>query len=356
MAIDDEPDADGRPAAKNASAADVARAAGVSVSAVSRAFTVGASISPRMRTRVLEAAERLNYVPNAMARSLMTQRTHLVGVIMSNFSNPIYLTVLDAFTRILQQRGLRMILLNVQPDEDLDATARMIMEYGIDGLVVSAGAISPFLTGKCIARRIPLVAFLRQPRRSKLHVVCADNRAGGIVAARHLIEAGHRRLGFIGGPRTASTSEARLRGFRDAAAEAGATVTAVDFGNAYSFDEGKAAARRLLSGPARPSGLFCAADMLALGAMDCARHELGLSVPGDLSVIGFDNIALAAAESYRLSTIAQPVEEMVIEAVNLLERGMISYSQDWATMLFTCGYVPRGTVAPPVAIPAVPRT
>ena len=110
---------------------------------------------------MLEAAESLNYVPNAMARSLMTQRSHLVGVIMSNFSNPIYLTILDAFTRVLQQRGLRMILLNVSQDEDLDATAYMIMEYGIDGLVVSAGSISPFLTGKCIARRIPLVAFLR---------------------------------------------------------------------------------------------------------------------------------------------------------------------------------------------------
>lgn len=336
----------GRGAAKNASAADVAREAGVSVSAVSRAFTTGASISPRMRIRVLEAAEKLNYVPNAMARSLMTQRTHLIGVIMANFTNPVYLTVLDCFTRILQQRGLRMILLNVARTDELDATAKMIMEYGIDALVVSAGAISPLLTDKCVARQIPLVAFLRRPRRSRLHVVCADNVAGGYMAARHLIEAGHQRLGFIGGPRTASTSEDRLEGFRQAAAEAGLEVSAVEFGTAYTFEDGKAAARRLLVGDDPPTGLFCAGDMLALGALDCARFELGYVVPDDLSIIGFDNIGFAAAESYDLSTINQPVEEMVIETVNLLERSIEDYSTDWKTRLFACSFVPRGTVGP----------
>lgn len=338
-----------RAAAKNASAADVAREAGVSVSAVSRAFTIGASISPRMRTRVLEAAEKLDYVPNAMARSLMTQRTHLIGVIMANFANPIYLTVLDCFTRVLQQRGLRMILLNVSQHDELDDTAKMIMEYGIDGLVVSAGSISPILTEKCVARKIPLVAFLRRPKRSRLHVVSADNVAGGYMAARQLLEAGHRRLGFIGGPRTASTSEDRLHGFRQGAEDAGLTVSAVEFGTAYTFEDGKAAARRLLTGDDGPTGLFCAGDMLALGALDCARFELSLSVPDQLSVIGFDNIGFAAAESYDLSTISQPVEEMVVETVNLLERSIEDYSTKWKTKLFACSFVPRGTVGAPAA-------
>lgn len=330
-----------------ASAADVAREAGVSVSAVSRAFTPGASVSARMRNRVMAAAKKLDYMPNVLARSLMTQRTHLIGVILSNFNNPLYLTVLDHFTRQLQRRGLRMILLNISADEDLESTARMIMQYGIDGLVVSAGAISPLITDQCIKRGIPLVAFARSPKRSKLHVVCPDNIAGGRMAARQLIDAGHRRFGFVGGPRTASTSEERLKGFRDEIEEAGLRVESIEFSDAYTYDAGMEAARQLLSGPNRPSGVFCASDMVAFGTLDLARYELGLSVPGDLSIIGFDDVNLASAQAYGLSTIHQPLEEMVTETINILERNIQSYSTTWEKRLFACTYIQRRTVDVP---------
>lgn len=327
-----------------ASAADVAREAGVSVSAVSRAFTPGASVSARMRNRVLAAAEKLDYMPNVLARSLMTQRTHLIGVILSNFSNPLYLTVLDYFTRDLQRRGLRMILLNVPLDEDLEATARMIMQYGIDGLVVSAGAISPLITDQCVKRGIPLVAFARSPKRSKLHVVCPDNVAGGRIAARQFLDAGHRSFGVVAGPRTASTSEERLKGFRDEIEKAGLRIGAVEFADVYTYDAGMDAARRLLSGRDRPESVFCASDMIAFGTLDLARYELGLSVPDDLSVIGFDDVNLAAAKSYGLSTIRQPLQEMVIETINILERNIQSEKPKWENCLFACTYVSRSTV------------
>ena len=327
-----------------ASAADVAREAGVSVSAVSRAFTPGASISARMRNRVLAAAEKLDYVPNAMARSLMTQRTHLVGVILSNFSNPIYLTVLGYFTRMLQQRGLRMLLLNVSPDDDLEAAANMIMQYGIDALVVSAGAVSPLITDKCIKRNIPLVAFARSPRGSRLHVVCADNVAGGRIAARQLIDAGHRNFGMIAGPRAASTSADRMKGFQAELQEAGLDLGPVEFTEAYTYEHGLDAARRLFKAPELPTALFCANDTLAFGALDHVRHERHLSVPDDLSIIGFDDINLAAAKAYDLSTVRQPMEEMVAEAVNIVERNVLSEQVKWEKRLFSCTYVQRATV------------
>lgn len=337
-------DDEAQPVAR-ASTADVARLAGVSISAVSRAYTPGASISARMRKRVIDAAEKLDYIPNLQARSLMSQRTHLIGVILANFSNPLYLTALEHFTRVLQQRGLRMILLNVSGEEDLLAMTRLVMQYGIDGLVVSAGVISPLITDQCIRRKIPLVAFARSPRDGNLHVVCGDNVASGRIAARQLIDAGHRRLGFLGGPRSASTSEDRLKGFHDEIRDVGFEPGPVEFADAYTYDDGKLAARRLLSHPNPPSAVFCASDMVAFGMLDHARYELGLAVPDDLSVLGFDDVTLAAANAYNLSTIRQPLEEMVIETVNLLEQQIHEASGGWEKRLFDCTYVERGTVA-----------
>lgn len=336
---------DGGRSVARASAADVAREAGVSVSAVSRAFTPGASVSARMRDRVLAAAEKLDYMPNVLARSLMTQRTHLIGMILANFSNPLYLTVLDHFTRVLQQRGLRMILLNVSVEDDLEAMARLVMQYGIDGLVVSAGAISPLITDQCIRRRIPLVAFARHPRRGKLHVVCADNVAGGRMAARQLIDAGHARLGFVGGPRAASTSEDRMKGFHAEIREAGLEPGPVEFADAYTYDAGKQAARHLFGRSETPDAVFCASDMIAFGLLDHVRFELGLSVPCDLSVMGFDDVTLAAADAYELCTIRQPLEEMATETVNVLERHINQAGSVWEKRIFNCNYVDRGTVA-----------
>lgn len=328
-----------------ASAADVAREAGVSVSAVSRAFTPGASVSARMRTRVMAAAEKLDYLPNVLARSLMTQRTHLVGVILANFNNPLYLTVLDHFTENLQRRGLRTILLNVSHHADLDSMARLVLQYGVDGLVVSAGAISPVVTEQCINRQIPLVAFARRPRRSKLHVVCADNVAGGRMAARQFLDSGHQSFAVIGGPRVASTSEERLKGFEAELREAGHEPFAREHAELYDYDAGKAAARRLLSAGRCPDAIFCASDMIALGALDHLRFDLGLKVPQDVSVIGFDDVAISAANAFDLSTIRQPIAEMVEQTTDILCRQIDHWSDDWETRLFSCSYIDRGTVA-----------
>lgn len=333
--------------AMRASAADVALEAGVSVSAVSRAFTPGASVSSRMRNRVLAAAEKLDYVPNAMARSLMTQRTHLVGVILSNFSNPVYLTVLGHFTRTLQQRGLRVLLLNVSPEDDLDAASHMIMQYGIDGLIVSAGAISPLIIEKCAKRNIPLVAFARSPRGSRLHVVSADNIAGGRIAARQFIDAGHRSFGMIAGLREASTSAGRLKGFKAELEEAGFSLGPVEFADSYTYESGGNAALRLFTISPPATALFCANDMLAFGALDHVRYKLGMSVPGALSVIGFDDVSLASAKSYDLSTVRQPLADMVSEAVNIIEQKLLNGQDKWEKRLFACTYVERGTVGSP---------
>ena len=323
---------------------DVAEEAGVSMSAVSRVFTPGASVSARMRARVSEAADKLGYMPNVLARSLMTQRTHLVGIIQANFNNPVYLTFLDHFTRTLQQRGLRTLLLNVSNENDLEAMSRLVLQYSVDGLVVSAGAISPFITEQCIKRTIPLVAFARRPRSGQLNIVCADNIAGGRMAARRLIDAGHRTFGFVGGPARASTSEDRGKGFRTEVEEAGFTVNASTNASDYGYEAGVEAAREILSRESCPDAIFCASDITAFGVLDVARHEFGYSVPRDLSVVGFDDVNLAAASSYNLTTVSQPVEAMVTETIDILEQQMEMWTGAWETRLMACRIIERGTV------------
>ncbi|KUF09127.1 LacI family DNA-binding transcriptional regulator [Pseudoponticoccus marisrubri] len=336
------------PAERNASrvtAQDVAREAGVSLSAVSRVFTPGASVSAKMRVRVMAAADKLGYQPNVLARSLMTQRTNLVGVILANFKNPIYLTVLDHFTRTLQARGLRTLLLNVSEGQDLEEMARLVLQYSVDGLVVSAGAISPHITEQCQKRRIPLVAFARRPRRANLHVVCADNVAGGRVAGDRLLQSRHRRFGFMGGPSGASTTIDRGKGFHAAVEEAGHAVIAATHASEYTYSAGTESARKLLDRADRPDAVFCANDLLAMALMDVARGEFGLTLPDDLSIIGFDDVDLAAASTYRLTTLRQPLEAMVHETVDILSQRITTWSEGWETRQLACTAVDRDSIA-----------
>ncbi|MHA3980848.1 LacI family DNA-binding transcriptional regulator [Halovulum sp. GXIMD14794] len=336
--------------ASRITAMDVAREAGVSMSAVSRVFTPGASVSAKMRVRVMAAADKLGYQPNVLARSLMTQRTNLVGVILANYKNPVYLTVLDHFTQALQARGLRTLLLNVSDGQDLEDMARLVLQYSVDGLVVSAGSISPFITEQCLKRRIPLVAFARRPRRAKLHVVCADNVAGGHVAGSRLLASPHRKFGFLAGPQKASTTIERGKGFRAEIEEAGHRVIATAHAREYSYDAGTDSARELLSGPERPDAVFCANDLLAMALMDVARYEHGMVLPDELSVIGFDDVNLASAASYRLSTIRQPLQSMVQETVDILSQRINNWSDDWETRQLACTPVDRASIAPPVSV------
>jgi LacI family transcriptional regulator len=323
---------------------DVAREAGVSISAVSRVFTPGASASSKMRAKVMAASERLDYMPNVMARSLMTNRTNLIGIIMANFKNPVYLSILDSFTHAIQQRGLRSLLFNVSHGDDLEGSVRQIMEYSIDGLIVSAASMSPLLSEQCRRRGIPLVVFARHPRNVKANVVTADNVAGGRMAARLLIDRGDRRAAYIAGPETISTSRDRGLGFDQALEEAGLEpairVNAADYG----YDEGYEAVGRLLNRDDRPEAIFCANDILAMGALDAARYDFGLEIPEDLAIIGFDGIDLAGARPYRLTTIRQPMETMVRESIDVLTRQIDGHDDGPVTRMLPCTVVERDTV------------
>src|SRR5210317_2066751 len=186
---------------------DVAKLAGVSRSAVSRTFTAGASVSPKMRARVEQAAAELGYSPNALASSLTTGRTKLIGLVSNNFHNPFFLQVFDLFTRLLQERGLRPLLVNLTDQTDPEATLQLLRQYSVDGVIVASSTLSPEFALAFQEARVPVVhSFGRIAASPRVNVVGIDNVECGRMAARTLVARGYKRIGFLGGPREATST------------------------------------------------------------------------------------------------------------------------------------------------------
>ncbi len=324
---------------------DVAEAAGVSRSAVSRTFTDGASVSGRTRAKVEAAAERLGYFPNALARSLTTRRTRLIGLVSNNFENPAFMEVFDLFTRRLQDRGLRPLLLNLTENSDPAASARMLLQYSVDGVILASSTLSPEFVGSFVDAGLPVVhAFGRYTKGGDTSVITVDNAHGGELAARRFVDGGYRAIGILGGPRDATSTEDRLKGFSKAMKKAGLTIRARRFAEEYTHDAGSSALRALLA-ETQLDGIFCGDDILAMGARDACR-ELGLEVPEDIGLIGFNDLTMAAWRSYDLTTIRQPIREITLTAVDQVVSLVNEPDRAPESRLFPCSLVERGSLRP----------
>jgi DNA-binding LacI/PurR family transcriptional regulator len=298
---------------------DVARLAQVSQSAVSRTFTPGASVSEVTRAKVEDAARKLGYRPNAIARSLITRRSRMIAVVMSYLDNQFYPVVLEKISQRLQRDGYH-VLLFIADTREVDAVLSEILQYQVDGLVLASTSLSSALALRCSDAGIPVVLFNRTIRDSQnCSSVTSDNYEGGRLVARHLVDTGHERIAYIAGMEDSSTNLDRERGFRDSLAEHGRRCFARAVGN-YDFEQAKAAARHLFTGPApeRPDAVFVANDHMAIAVMDTLRMELGLRIPLDVSVVGFDNVRQAAWGSYQLTSVDQDADAMIEATARLL--------------------------------------
>lgn len=307
-------------AERKVTAMDVARAAGVSQSAVSRVFTPGASVSEAMAERVRAAAEALGYRPNALARSLITGRTRIIGLVAGYMENPFYPAALEALSAGLEARGYHILVFHAGAGEGAADVARIVsdlMDYQVEGLVTASVDLSDALVTRCRAAGLPVVLFNRGLPGAGLSCVTSANRAGGAAVARLLLAAGHRRIAHIAGAQGASTGRDRWEGFRDALAAEGQVVHAWAEGR-FDRDRAAAAAREMMTGAAPPDAIFVANDHMALGVLDELRYGLGLDVPGDVAVIGYDDVPAAAWKAYDLTTVRQPVARMVAATIDTL--------------------------------------
>ncbi|AWJ88139.1 transcriptional regulator (plasmid) [Azospirillum sp. TSH58] len=304
---------------RRATAVEVAKLAGVSQSAVSRCFTDGASVSPQMRARVLAAAERLAYRPNAIARSLTTQRTNLVGVVMGDLDGPFQPYLFEALTRGLATLGKQPLLLRGDPADGLGGASMAALDYQVDAVIVTAGSVSPATVRAVMELGAPLLLYGRAVEQDGVDSICCDNRLGAALVAEALVAAGHRRIAYLAGRPTAFSEQERNAAFRAALDGLGVPLAALGQGD-YGYDSGYREALRLLGGDPRPDALFCGNDVMAFGALDAARTALGLRVPEDVSIIGFDDVPMAAWPSFALTTVHNPVDGIVTTLMGMLER------------------------------------
>jgi DNA-binding LacI/PurR family transcriptional regulator len=330
-------------------ARDVATFAGVSASAVSRTFTKDASVSPATKTKVVDAARVLGYRPNILARSLTTKRTELIGLISNNFENPLFLEILDHFTRRLQKRGLRPLLANLTEGEPPDGALNMLLQYSVDGVIIVSSSLHRKLLRSCTEARLPAVqAFGRPAGRMRANVVAADNVQGGHVAADLFCERGYRRVAFLGGPVDATSTEDRLEGFRERLLEEGLRPAIELYADSFSYAAGRAVMRQLIQ-TGGIDGVFCGDDILAVGAIDACR-EHGILVPGDIGVVGFDDMPMASWRAYSLTTVRQPVADIIATAIDLIVSVVDQPDRPARSRLFACEPVVRETLRPPSVV------
>ena len=322
---------------------DVAERAGVSRSAVSRTFTEGASVSPKTRAKVEKAANDLGYTPNALASSLTTGRTKLIGLIVNNFHNPLILEVFDLFTRGLQDRGLRPLLVNLSDATDPAASVKMLRQYSVDGVIVASSTLPSSFAESFQNAGLPVVhAFGRYAIAPDVHVVGIDNVACGRMAAEALVQRGYRRLAFLGGPRTATSTQDRVAGFLGALAPYPEIRVTTSYATDYSFDAGRAEMQRLLT-ETPAEAYFCGDDLLAVGALS-AIEEAGLSVPGDIGLIGLNDMEMARWQLIGLTTIHQPVAQIIEAAIDLVVSIIEKPDRPPEVRLFPCRVIERRTL------------
>lgn len=278
-----------------------------------------------------------------MARSLMTGRTELIGLVSNNFDNPAFMEIFDLFTRRLQDSGLRPLLANLSGNSDPQQAVAMLRQYNVDAVIVASSTVSMAFIDGCLAADIPLVhAFGKPMGRPDLHVVGADNKQGGKLAARILLEHGYRNVAFLGGPRAASSTADRLTGFRAGLKNNGIAPAAEVFANGYCHEDGRQLMRKLLADTSIEA-VFCGDDILAIGALD-ACTENGKSVPDDIGVLGFNDIAMASWAAYNLSTIRQPIAGIIVAAVDTAIRLVAGHRLQPELKRFACEAVLRSTL------------
>ena len=297
---------------------EVARAAGVAQSTVSRSFRDDSGIASATRVRVLAVAEALGYAPNALARSLILRRSDTVAVIVTVLtftSNP---ALVQALVGQLEAASRQVLLLTVESDEPSAAALRSVIEYPLDGIVSCAALGAPLLE-HFRRRGVPIVLVNRHCEVARVDQVATDHARASRQMATLLARAGHRDLVCVAGPADAPVSRERLESFTARLGELSLPAPLL-LSAPYSYDGGRDVFAAAMRERTRPDAVFCVNDQLAFGVMDACRYQLGWSVPDDLSVAGFDDVAEAGRPVYRLTTLRQDVTAMAQAAVCLLQR------------------------------------
>ncbi len=295
----------------------VARLAGVSQSAVSRVFS-GASASKATAQKVRAAAEQLGYRPNALARAMISGKSRIIGLVVAYLDNQFYPVALERLSKLLQARGYHiLVFMKENATDDISDTVQELIGYQVDGIITASVSMTSDLTARCASAGIPVVLFNRGQDGSGPSSVTSANVEGGRAVAEFLVAGGHRRIAHVAGWAGSSTGRDRSLGFRQGLQAAGVELLA-ELDGMYKRPKAEEAARQLMARPDPPDAIFVGNDHMAFAVMDVLRNELGLDVPGDVSVVGYDDVPQASWGAYDLTSLRQPVNRMVEATVDTL--------------------------------------
>ena len=302
---------------KRITSIEVAKRAQVSQSTVSRVFSDDSpNVAEATRQRVLRVAEELGYRPNVIARMMSRRETNIIGIVMGSITSPFYPYVLDKFLQRFQAMDKQVLLFTAAEGQSVDEVLPLVLQYQVDGLIITSATLSSDMAEECARAGTPVILFNRRINDSNVSVVCADNVAGGRLIADLLLDAGYEKLAYIAGPSDTSTNNDREEGFREGLIERGYPDLQRSQAN-YTYESGYESALELIDSDTPPDAIFCANDIMALGAIDAIRAR-GLRIPADVSVVGFDNIPMAGWGAYDLTTVSQEVDEMIDKTIEIL--------------------------------------
>lgn len=328
---------------------EVADQAGVSVATVSRVLNNTGFVSEDLSKRVREAAENLNYRPSRVAKNLRRQKTDTVGVLVPQLDQPFFSRLTFAIQQMLVERDYYTLVCSTMENlEEEYAYVEKMLEQRVDGMIIVPTGSNAENIERLLTEDVPVVLVDRDvPDIEEIDRVICDNYGGAYRAIQHLLGLGHERIGVIGGPAYSQAIKERLRGVRQALEDAGVRYDVDQFitGGLPQFDLGVTATTELLQQSPRPTAIFALSDITAVGALHAA-YELGLEPPYDLSVMGFDNIPLAAYSLPELTTVSQPIDEMGKRASELLISRMADRTIPMRRLVLETELIERKSTAP----------
>jgi DNA-binding LacI/PurR family transcriptional regulator len=313
------------------SSTDVARLAGVSQSAVSRTFSGGKLVSEETSRKVFAAAERLGYNPNLLPRILLKHRSQLVAIVISGTSNPFYARALEEFTKALQVADLQVLLVHVDNEHSLDGVVPRIASYRVDAIVSALPVLSREAAETFASIKIPTISFNTPVKNRWVSSVCSDGAGGAALVADLFMARGARSFGFITGSPDSHASQERFLGFQRRLGDHNLGNVAVAGGD-FKYGGGFRAVLELRESGRLPEAIFCANDLMAIGALDALRQVANLKVPEDILVAGFDDVPEASWAAHDLTTVVQDCHAMVAEAMESLH-AMMGSNGSAATVL-----------------------
>ncbi|AXT38564.1 LacI family DNA-binding transcriptional regulator [Alteromonas sp. BL110] len=289
----------------------VAERAGVSLSTVSRVLNGKASVNKVLRERVEKAVEELNYRPNSVARSLANSRTDSVGVLVPELNAPFFGDLMQAVESTLRAADKHVIITVGRNCLETEKDAvEFLISRNCDALIMHAEALTDEYLLELNQSKLPIALVNRQLEGLSEACTTLDNEKGGYIATRHLLELGHKNIAYISGPIEKDDAKLRLEGHKRALSEAGLSINSeLIFEGNYTEEDGKLGLLELMARDLPFTALVCANDWMASGVISCAR-DLGMSLPHDLSIVGFDDVVFAHHVFPRLTTVSNPVANM----------------------------------------------